>query len=50
VGFDGPWGVEILSVEHRQRPLIDALTVARDSAFDVFKQADQGSALRESQR
>ena len=41
VGFDGPWGVEILSVEHRQRPLLEALTLARDSALGVFEQADQ---------
>ena len=40
VGFDGPWGVEILSIEHRQRPLIEALTVARDSALEAFEQAD----------
>jgi sugar phosphate isomerase/epimerase len=33
VGFDGPWGVEILSAEHRQRPLLEALTLARDSAL-----------------
>ena len=43
VGFDGPWGVEILSTEHRQRPLIEALTVARDSTLHVFEQADQGT-------
>jgi sugar phosphate isomerase/epimerase len=41
VGFDGPWGVEILSIEHRQRPLMEALTVARDSTLDAFKKADQ---------
>ena len=40
VGFRGPWGVEILSIEHRQRPLIEALTVARDSAFEVFAHAE----------
>ena len=43
VGFGGPWGVEILSTEHRQRPLIEALTVARDSTLHVFEQADQGT-------
>jgi sugar phosphate isomerase/epimerase len=42
VGFDGPWGVEILSIEHRQRPLIEALTVAHDTALEVFEEADQG--------
>ena len=50
VGFPGPWGVEILSIEHRQRPLVDALTVARETTLEAFKQADQGSAPRESQR
>jgi sugar phosphate isomerase/epimerase len=43
VGFDGPWGVEILSAEHRQRPLLEALTLARDSALRAFEQADQES-------
>ncbi len=41
VGFDGPWGVEILSIEHRQRPLVEALTVAHDSVLEVFEQANQ---------
>jgi sugar phosphate isomerase/epimerase len=41
VGFDGPWGVEILSAEHRQRPLLGALTLARDSALSAFEQADR---------
>jgi sugar phosphate isomerase/epimerase len=41
VGFDGPWGVEILSAEHRQRPLLEALTLARDSALSAFEQADR---------
>jgi sugar phosphate isomerase/epimerase len=41
VGFDGPWGVEILSAEHRQRPLLEALTLARDSALRAFERADQ---------
>jgi sugar phosphate isomerase/epimerase len=40
-GFDGPWGVEILSAAHRQRPLLEALTLARDSALKTFEQADQ---------
>jgi sugar phosphate isomerase/epimerase len=46
VGFDGLWGVEILSTEHRQRPLVEALTVARDSALEVFEQADQQLGTR----
>jgi hypothetical protein len=40
VGFDGHWGVEILSLEHRQRPLIEALTLAHDSAAATFEEAD----------
>jgi sugar phosphate isomerase/epimerase len=41
VGFDGPWGVEILSAEHRQRPLLEALALAHDSALQVLEQAAQ---------
>ena len=37
VGFDGPWGVEILSAEHRRRPLVEALTVARDTTLEAFE-------------
>ena len=47
VGFAGPWGVEILSIEHRQRPLIEALTVARDTTLDAFQQADQNKVESE---
>ncbi|MGO2860361.1 MAG: sugar phosphate isomerase/epimerase family protein [Brevibacterium sp.] len=36
IGFDGPWGVEILSAEHRRRPLREALEVARSSALRAF--------------
>lgn len=36
IGFDGPWGVEILSAEHRRRPLREALEVARSSALTAF--------------
>ncbi|MGD9987621.1 sugar phosphate isomerase/epimerase family protein [Pseudonocardia sp.] len=32
LGFDGPWGVEILSTEHRALPLADGLLRARDTA------------------
>ena len=38
-GFDGPWGVEILSREHRRRPLTEALTVARDTTLAAFHAA-----------
>jgi sugar phosphate isomerase/epimerase len=33
LGFDGPWGVEILSVEHRRLPLEQGLRRARDTAL-----------------
>jgi hypothetical protein len=45
VGFDGHWGVEILSAEHRQRPLLEALTLAYESALRAFEQADQQEGL-----
>ena len=45
VGFQGPWGVEILSTEHRQRPLIDALTVARDTTMKAFERARNPARL-----
>ena len=41
VGFDGPWGVEILSAEHRQRSLSEALTLAYDTALSTFEKADR---------
>jgi sugar phosphate isomerase/epimerase len=40
VGFDGPWGVEILSIEHRQRSLVEALTLAHESAVTTFNHVD----------
>lgn len=43
VGFGGPWGVEILSIEHRALPLRDALIRARDTALACF---DEASAPR----
>jgi sugar phosphate isomerase/epimerase len=33
LGFDGAWGVEILSTEHRALPLADGLRRARDTAL-----------------
>jgi hypothetical protein len=42
VGFAGPWGVEILSTEHRQRPLIEALALARNADLEAFRQAESG--------
>ena len=40
LGFNGPWGVEILSNAHRRLPLIEALTVARDSALRTLAAVD----------
>ena len=36
LGFDGPWGVEILSTSHRTLPVADALKLAAESAFTVL--------------
>lgn len=36
VGFEGPWGIEILSAEHRRRTLHDALRIARETAQSGF--------------
>jgi sugar phosphate isomerase/epimerase len=35
-GFDGPWGVEILSRAHRKLPVADALKLAADSTLTVL--------------
>lgn len=35
-GFEGPWGVEALSAEHRALPLDEALVRARDAALAVL--------------
>lgn len=34
--FDGPWGVEALSAEHRAQPLADGLARAREAALTVL--------------
>lgn len=36
MGWRGPWGVEVMSVEHRRRPLEEALRVAYESASRVL--------------
>lgn len=36
IGFNGPWGVEILSQEHRARPVLEALESARSTALSCF--------------
>ena len=40
-GFDGPWGVEMLSDRHRSLPLERGLAEARDAALACFAQADR---------
>jgi sugar phosphate isomerase/epimerase len=36
LGFDGPWGVEILSESFRVLPVREALKLAADSAYSVL--------------
>jgi sugar phosphate isomerase/epimerase len=36
IGFNGPWGVEILSEQHRTRPVLDALQAAQSTALACF--------------
>lgn len=36
IGFNGPWGVEILSEQHRTRPVREALESARSTALQCF--------------
>lgn len=40
-GFDGPWGVEMLSDRHRSLPLERGLAEARDAALACFAEADR---------
>lgn len=37
IGFDGPWGVEIISNAHRARPVDEALTMAYETTARCFK-------------
>lgn len=39
LGFAGPWGVEVLSEEHRAAPLAEGLARARTTALDCFERA-----------
>ena len=41
IGFDGPWGVEILSDEHRALPVQEALRAAHDTALACFRTESQ---------
>jgi sugar phosphate isomerase/epimerase len=40
-GYEGPYGVEILSDEHRSLDLDEALTRARDTALAQFIKAQE---------
>ena len=40
-GYDGPWGVEIISTEHRQRPVAEGLEKAHATAMHCFEAASQ---------
>ena len=42
-GWNGPWGVEILSDEHRAQPVREALARAAASTRHVLERADQGA-------
>ncbi|GAB3276431.1 sugar phosphate isomerase/epimerase [Sinomonas notoginsengisoli] len=42
-GYRGPWGVEIISAQHRQRPLLEGLQYAYDTAMSCFSGALQTS-------
>ncbi len=44
IGFDGPWGVEILSKEHRKLPVKEALRQAHATALACFP-ADPAPSL-----
>ena len=44
IGFAGPWGVEILSDEHRGRPLEEALMDAHRTAMALFESPSAGDA------
>lgn len=38
-GWTGPWGVEIISAQHRGLPVLEGLTTARDTALACFPAA-----------
>ena len=40
IGYTGPWGVEILSSEHRRLPLMEALKAAHDTTLQAFEALD----------
>ena len=40
-GYEGPWGVEIISDEHRRTPVVEGLRTARDTTLECFERAAQ---------
>jgi sugar phosphate isomerase/epimerase len=38
-GYQGPWGVEIISDEHRRTPVVEGLRTAHATALDCFERA-----------
>ena len=38
-GYQGPWGVEIISDEHRRTPVVEGLRTARTTTLDCFERA-----------
>lgn len=49
-GYQGPWGVEIISAEHRLLPVPDGLQIARDTALRCFEAAAATSSRGDQQR
>jgi sugar phosphate isomerase/epimerase len=41
IGYDGIWGVEMISVQHRSLPLETALSEAREATLAAFAEADR---------
>jgi sugar phosphate isomerase/epimerase len=46
IGWNGPWGIEILAEEHRAGSLLEGLERARDAALQCFEQADRLARTR----
>ena len=40
-GYQGPWGVEIISAQHRSKPLLEGLRYAHETALSSFSHALQ---------
>ena len=40
-GYQGPWGVEIISDEHRRAPVVEGFRIARTTTLDCFEHASR---------